>query len=133
MRAQRFILVLAVCWPVALPGACGGSTDSDLASDGGRDGPVDAPGEDAASDPATDGDAQPDTPDAGDHDADATLEADAFCACPADPPLTLGPCCISSTTQCSWCNAAKWELITAACKGGEWVVNMQQDTPCGTD
>ena len=133
MRARRFILVLAVLGAIALPGACGGSTGSDLASDGGTDGPVDAPGEDAASDPATDGDAQPDTPDAGEHDADAALAADAFCGCPTDPPLTLGPCCGPSTSSCLWCNAAKWELITAICKGGVWVINMQSDTPCGTD
>jgi hypothetical protein len=70
-------------------------------------------------------------PDAADHDADATLEADALCACPADPPLTGGQCCV--TSGCSYRNASKWELITASCKAGQWFSVTQWDTPCGTD
>lgn len=123
MRARRLLHVLGVCTPIAIIGSCGGSTDSDLPSDGGRDGsPADVTHE-----AAHDGEAGADAPITD--SAEAASDADAPCVCPPTPPLDGGACCTAG--GCSYCDAVKWELVSAACKGGSWIINMQSDTPCG--
>ncbi|MCC6669108.1 MAG: hypothetical protein IT375_35540 [Polyangiaceae bacterium] len=125
MRARRLPHAVSVCLALAIVGSCGGSTNSDESRDGGRDGSP----PDVAHEAAYDGEAGADAPITDSADAEAANDADAHCACPPTPPLDGGACC--TTGGCSYCDAVKWELVSAACKGGTWIINMQSDTPCG--
>lgn len=126
MRARRLLHVLAVCTPIALIGSCGGSVDSDEPSDGGHDSSPSDVAHDAAHDP----DAEPDAADSAETDAGDAAQPDAACVCPVAAPKWEEPCGCHEL-GCTYCNAAKWELTTATCKGGKWHVMVQWDTPCG--
>ncbi|MCC6901036.1 MAG: hypothetical protein IT377_18805 [Polyangiaceae bacterium] len=126
MRAQRLLHALAVCLPLAVIGSCGGSTDSDPPRDGGHDASL----PDAANEAGHDGGSDADASDAPEDGSDEDAQPDAVCVCPLAPPQ-WEETCACAPLDCTYCNAAKWELTSASCKGGKWKVMIQWDTPCG--